>query len=207
MPCIPQLWEKLQPELYWKTAGQTPPASLVSHLYYSPAPDAIQPAALRHSAHHLAASALQTHLESLPSSPAFCFLLLASPFSLLQLSLCSFTWFLPVVLTPLQSDFSRTPNQPLLLPSNFASLICWPLIRYFFHFVLGFLWLLGTTPFDDRTGSHSTDFTWHQLQTWQIDVYVPCFISQALSCQHSHVVLEWDQLPTKAGLKTHSEQV
>lgn len=129
---MPQLWEKLQPALYWKTpVGQTPLASLVSHLYYSPAPDAIQPAALRHSAHHLAASALQTHLEFLSSSPAFCFLLLASPFSLFQLSLCSFTCFLPVALTPWQSDFSPSPNQPLLFPSNFASLICRFLLRYF----------------------------------------------------------------------------
>lgn len=133
MPCMPQLWEKRQPELYWNTpAGQTPPASLVSHLYYSPAPDAIQSAALRHSAHHLAASALQAYLESLSSSPAFWFLLLAGPFSLHQLSFCSFTCFPPVVLTPWQFDFSPTPDQPLLFPSDFASLTCWPLLRYSF---------------------------------------------------------------------------
>ena len=108
-------------------------------------------------------------------------------------SLCSFSWSLPVVLTPWWSDFSPTPDQPLLFPSNLLYFCLTDLLTFAQILAMSFLspdltllWLLGMTHFDHKTGSDSTDFTWHQDETWQIHAHIPCFISQAPSCPVTH---------------------
>lgn len=117
---------------------------------------------------HLAASALQTQLESLSQSPAFWFFLPAGLLSLLWL--CFFTWPLTRSADSLVLWFqpSSWPASPLPLRSA-KYLPHWPLCRSFLLPDARLLWLPGTN-FDCKSISDSTHFTWHQHQTWQIHV-------------------------------------
>lgn len=193
----------------WRRCYSELSLALLSHPHHRPAPDAIQPAALGCSARHLAVSALQTHLESLSPPPVFWFLMLDSQLSLLQLSLLFF-------LVP-----TSTADTSLILALLLTSLLCFPsnlvffcltglltfaqiLATSFFHLILGFC-LLGMTHFDHKTGSDSPDFTWHQPQTWQIDVHTWCShpSTQLPTVIHTSRCSEWDCVRWVP--KTHSE--
>lgn len=103
-------------------------------------------------------------------------------------SVCSFSWSLPVVPTPWQSNFSPTPDQPLLFPSNLVYFCLTDLLTFAQILAVSFLlpdlmllWLLGMT---------------HWLLNWFWLHWFHLAPDLANPCSHPVFCLPGTQLPT-----------